>query len=426
MTGSDYDIYIRLALALGIGVLVGLERGWRTRALPEGQRVAGVRTFTLIGLLGGLLGVASAFAGEAVIAVGVLGFLVLLAVAYYNLVQQTEDRGLTTEVAAVITLILGIVAVRGDMLMAMVAAVLVIAILAAKQPVHAWVKAIEHAEVNAAIKLLLMSVVMLPLLPNEGYGPGEFFNPYELWWVVVIIAGISFAAHAGIRMAGAQAGISLMGLLGGLASSTAVALNSARFAARAPAMARMLAGGVGLASAVMFLRAFVLVFVLNRDAALLLTWPLLSASACALVVGIVMLRSDKKKTTDTAAQLDLGPPADIQTALKFAAALIVIELAVHYGRIWMGAAGSIAAAALAGLVDVDAATISVARLGERAASGEVVGAVLAAVAVNTIAKFAYTVVIAGRVVVPSFALAFGVPLLVGAIVALGVFFVLQG
>lgn len=151
-------------------------------------------------------------------------------------------------------------------------------------------------------------------------------------------------------------------------------------------MTRMLAGGIGLACAVMFLRAFILVFVLNRNAALILVWPLLCASASALVIGTLLLRSDTKKNA-AAAELDLGPPADIQTALKFAAALIVIELAVHYGRTWMGAAGSVAAAALAGLVDVDAATISVARLGESAASGEVVGAVLAAVAVNTVVPF---------------------------------------
>lgn len=420
MTAVDYDIYLRLALALALGVMIGLERGWHTRDMAEGQRVAGVRTFSLIGLLGGLLGVAGAAVGHAVVAVGVAGFVLTMAAAYYALANTTEDRGLTTEVAAFITLILGILAVRGDMLLAAIAAVVAVAVLAAKRPVHAWVKAVENAEISAAIKLLLISVVMLPLLPNEGYGPGGLLNPYELWWVVVVLSGVSFAAYAAIRMAGPGAGIFLMGVLGGLASSTAVTLNGARLAVKAPALAGMLSGGIAVACAVMFVRGFVLVFVLNRAAAVLLAWPLLAAAAAAFVTGIVLLR--RKAPRAGGAKLDLGPPADILTAIKFGAVLVAVGFAVHYGRAWFGAGGSIAAAAMAGLVDIDAATVTVSRLGSSGggdgaggiSSGEVVLAVLAAVTVNTFAKFGYALAIAGRTLLRPLALALGAPLAAGA------------
>lgn len=416
MTVGEYDIYIRLALAVGLGLMVGLERGWHTREIAEGRRIAGVRTFTLIGLFGGLLGRAGQLVGDAVVAIGLIGFVGVMSAAYYIQSSKTEDRGLTTEVAAFITLILGLIAMRGDMLVSAMAAVLVVAVLAMKKPLHHWLSEVRQPEIDAAIKLLLMSVVMLPLLPNEDHGPGGVFNPYELWWVVVVITGISFIAYAAIRVAGTTAGIFITGLLGGLASSTAVTLNSARLVARAPGLATPLSGGIAVASAVMFVRGFLLVYVLHREAAEFLAAPLLSAAVAALITGLALLRRSNKETTEIAgASVDLGPPADIVTALKFAAALIVIGLAVHYGRVWFGAEGSIAAAALAGLVDIDAATVSVARFGESGAvgTGEVVAAVLAAVAVNSAAKFVYALVIARRPIVRPLIVAFAVPVVVG-------------
>lgn len=413
---EQVEIFGRLALAFGIGLMIGVERGWQTRDMQAGTRALGARTFTLIGLLGGVLGVAGQLTGDLVTAFGAIGFVGLIGVIYVTGLRNEAGRGATTEIAAIVTFVLGIVAVRGDMAVAAASAVVVAAILGVKKPLHRWIERIESDELSAAIKLLVISVVILPVLPNRGYGPGEAVNPYVLWWIVVAIAALSFAAYAGIRILGEKAGSAAVGLLGGLVSSTATTIAFARFAKAHPPLARAAAGSIALAGAVMFVRALVLTGILFRSAVEALWLPLVAASLTSIAVaGFLNIGPRQKEKSDGA--LNLKATADIGTGLKFVAVFVAIALATEYARQYFGGQGAIAASALGGLVDIDATNATMARLGASGAVSvaEVATAVIIAAAVNSVAKGVYAVAIAGRRFIFYAALVFLTPLAAAAV-----------
>jgi uncharacterized membrane protein (DUF4010 family) len=409
------EIFGRLALAFGIGLMIGIERGWQTRDMEQGTRALGVRTFSLIGLLGGALGFIGRMTDDTVTALVAAGFIAFIAVIYVTGLKHEAGRGATTEVAAILTFLLGLVAVRGDMAVAAAAAVVIAATLGIKKPLHRWIERIESDELSAAIKLLVISVVILPVLPNQSYGPGEVINPYVLWWIVVVIAAISFAAYAAMRLFGERAGAASIGLLGGLVSSTATTISFARFAKAHPPVARIAAGGIALASAVMFVRALVLTGILFRPALEVLWLPLIAASlTSAAIAGVLSLRSENKRRDGA---LGLKATADIGTGLKFVAAFVAVVLVTEYARQAFGGQGALVAAGLGGLVDVDATNATMARLGAAGSVSvaEVATAVIIAAAVNSIAKGVYAVAVAGQTFAPLVILVFLPPLGVAAI-----------
>ncbi|MFY9514117.1 MAG: MgtC/SapB family protein, partial [Rubrivivax sp.] len=213
-----------LVAALAVGLLIGVERGWRDRDLAEGGRVAGLRTFALVGLLGGVLGSLAADLGAWILPGGFVGLSLLLAVSYREAARKTGNLSVTTAVATLLAFMLGVLAARGAPALALAAAVVTTVLLNLKPTLHAWLQRVESRELSAALQLLVLSVVILPNLPDAGYGPYQALNPYRLWWAVVLIAGLSLAGHFAMRLTGAQRGIFLTGLLGGLASSTAATL----------------------------------------------------------------------------------------------------------------------------------------------------------------------------------------------------------
>ncbi|MBL8630076.1 MAG: DUF4010 domain-containing protein [Rhodospirillaceae bacterium] len=391
---SEIEIYLRLAMAFGIGLMVGVERGWRGRDLPDGVRAAGIRTFTLIGFLGGI---AALVDGTALIIAGGAAVLVLLSAAYITGQDKNQSHGITSEVAALITYILGVIAVRGDMAVAGAAAVALVAVLGSRETVHGWLQKLERVELKAAIQLLVISVIVLPVLPNQGYGPGGVINPFELWWMVVVIAGISFAAMAATKLLGDRAGLFWAGLLGGLASSTAVAVSYARLARETPSLTPALTVGVGAATVLKFVRGLTIALIIFPAGALALAPSMLTAAAFTALATWFMAR-DQKKTARSINAADTANGPDLMVAVSFAAVLAVVTLAEHFGREWFGATGVLVVAALSGLVDVDAVTVSTAR--QALASPDQSAALLAmavpiAVGVNTLAKLAYVSVIAG-------------------------------
>lgn len=406
---NEVELFGRLALAFAIGLMIGIERGWQSRAMETGTRALGVRTFALIGLLGGALGLVGQLTDDLVTALASLGFVAMIVIIYFTGLMKDRGRGATTEVAAILTFVLGIVAMRGEMEVAAASAVIVAATLGVKKPLHEWIKRIDEDEVTSALKLLVISVVVLPLLPNRGYGPGETINPYVLWWIVVVIAAISFAAHTAMRLLGQKAGAASVGLLGGLVSSTATTIAFARFAKTHEPMTRYAAGSIALACAVMFIRALILTGILFNEAVETLWLPMIVASATSLAIAALLSFSDQPKKDGG---IELEAAADIGTGLKFVAAFVAVALATHYAQQAFGHHGALIASALGGLVDVDATNATMARLG---ASGgatvvEVTIAVLLAAAVNSVAKGVYAVAIAGKRFLPLAALVFLPPL----------------
>ncbi|MBM3541337.1 MAG: MgtC/SapB family protein, partial [Alphaproteobacteria bacterium] len=219
---TDIETIGRLGLALALGILVGIERGWHAREEPEGSRVAGVRSFALSGLLGGLAGSLAEDMGEALLAAMFLAHAGVMILFRLRATAASHDYGSTTTVAALVTFALGALAVRGPMEAAAAGAVLTALLLGIKPVLHGWLARLEYAELMATLKLLAMSVVLLPVLPDRGFGPWQALNPYELWWMVVLVASLSYVGYFAAEMAGPRRGAVLAALAGGLVSSTAV------------------------------------------------------------------------------------------------------------------------------------------------------------------------------------------------------------
>ncbi len=402
--GEDPSIvYQRLALALGVGLIVGLERGWHERDTEAGSNAAGVRTFTLMGLLGGLAGLSGLILGDLLTLAISAGFFAFVIAAYVVGLRPVDgkapDKGMTTEVAALITYLLGLLAVRGDMTLTAVCAVVLVALLNLKEPLHNALNRLKNFELEAAIKLLLISVVVLPFLPNKGYGPGGIWNPFEFWWMVVLISALSFGGYFAIRIAGPQRGPLVMGTLGGLASSTALTVSASRLASNVPAAAPAFAGAVALSAAMSFARTVLLASVLYPPVVVKLGVPLALAGLASIAAVFLMQCSASTQKKGDELLSDMGSPDDFGTALQFGLLLVLVTTLAYFANNWLGQDGLYAVAALSGLVDVDAVTLSMSRLAETSggpAMPVVAVAILISVVVNTGVKIAIGAYFAGR------------------------------
>lgn len=390
----DIEPFILLGLALALGLLIGTERGWRERETPEGGRIAGIRTFGLIGFLGGLWGLLGDVFGQFLLGFAFLAVAAVLIFAHMEETRTSRDMGITTVVAALVTFALGAVAVSGNAGIAAAGAVVTVTLLSLKPMLHGWLRRIEHRDLLAGIKLLLISVVILPVLPNEGYGPWEALNPFEIWLMVVLIAGLSFAGYVAIKLAGAQRGILFTGLFGGLVSSTATTLSLARLA-RDGGSYVLPAAGIVLASAVMLPRMLVIATVINPA---LLPGLLLPAGLMIVVLGAAaVILARRRGDGSEGSDLKLSNPMELRVALTFGAILAVVILVATALHEWLGAGGVYIAAAISGIADVDAITISLARMAREAEdAGAMMHGIVIAVLVNTLFKGLLAAGIAGR------------------------------
>ena len=403
----------RIAVAFAIGLLIGVERGWRDRDFAEGTRVAGVRTFALIALLGALWGLLAEELGTLLLATGFIAFAALVIVAHTLDVRRDQDYGITTAVAALITFTLGATAARGHLTLAAIAGVTTAVMLSLKPVLHHWLKTLQEQELSAAFKLLLISVVMLPVLPNEGYGPWQALNPREIWWFVVLIASISFAGYFVIKLAGVRIGVALTGLLGGLVSSTMVTLNFARLAHKHPMAGPLLIGGIVMAAGTMFPRILLEVAVVNAALLPLLAAPLLLMTITCYLAIPLLLRRTANSTIEV--RIPLTNPFELLPALKFATLLVAIMLIARWMESWFGNSGIYVVAAIAGTNDVDAITLTLSRQSHNALAPHVAAsAIVLAAMVNTLVKGGLALYLArgvARPVIAIFATAIGMGLL---------------
>lgn len=400
-----------LAAALTVGLLIGVERGWRDRDLADGARVAGLRTFSLVGLLGGVLAVLPDEFGAGPLLGGMLGLSLLLAVSFHEAARASGNLSITTAVAMLLTLVLGALAARGAPAHALAAAVVVAVLLSLKPTLHRGLQWLQHRELTAALQLLVLSLVILPNSPDAGIGPYQALNPYRLWWAVVLIAALSLAGHLAMRITGAQRGLFWTGVLGGLASSTAATLALARYAKAQPALAEAAAAGALAACGVMFLRMLVLVASVQPALLRPVAAPLVAAGVVLLLLAVWQWR---RRSAQGASAQELAPVAafDLGTALGFGAFLAVMAVLVPAARQALGAPGIYAVAALAGLADVDATVISLAHL-QSAGGLNAVTAVLA-IGVTTVANMVTKALISWRLA----GAALGWPVLRGYLAAL--------
>lgn len=440
-----------LAIALGTGLLIGLQRGWAQRERAPGQRLAGLRTFALIGLLGGLCGLLSATLGAAPVVAGLLAVAAAMLMGWRETVRQEGNLSLTSAVAALVTFVLGALATLGQAQVAAAAAVVTAALLQLKPVLHASLARLTELELRSGLQLGLISLVVLPVLPDRGFGPWQVLNPAELWWSVVLLAVLSFAGFVLMRWAGPRRGIAVTALLGGLVSSTATTATLARWTREAPGLAGLAAGGVVLACAAMFARMAVLVAVVAPGFGAAALAALMAMAVTGACWGLWQVRSHPMPVdTDrpaaappatagaaagpagggdavsagaggaaTAPALAVANPLRLRLALQFALFLAGVLLAGRFLAERFGEAGLIASAAVAGLVDVDAITLTVSRLARDGvvADRSATWALFVAAAVNQLTKLGLAAWLAGPRGVLPLLLPFGLMAAAGAAVA---------
>lgn len=384
-----------LGIALAIGLLIGTERGWHERATAEGHRVAGIRTFGLTGLLGGVIGVVSLKLSVAFAGLAFAGFAALVIVGHWISSNREEAQlGITTEVALLLTLALGLLSTLGFPLIAAASAVVTTILLGLKPILHGWLTQLTEAELHAALKLLLISIVLLPLLPDRGFGPWEALNPYLAWWMVVLVSGLSFIGYFAIKLAGPRRGIMASSLLGGLVSSTAVTLNLARYARDARYAPQLLAAGVLAACSIMFPRVLVVAGMVHAELIPALLPPLAIMTLVTLGGAVYLWRGITPESPLT--QANLPNPFELGNAFKFGLLLVLIMVLASGAKAWFGQAGLYALAVASGLADVDALTLSVAKLSLSGLDLEVArNTILIAVFTNTLVKVMLALTIGG-------------------------------
>lgn len=340
------DSLWHLLAATLIGFAVGLERE-RAKVERQASSIGGVRTFTLMGLLGGVSALGQDHWLPAV------GLAAVAGLAIYTL---SNSRDATSQVAALVVYVLGVLCGLGIVLPALFAGALLLGFLAFHDELHAFAGGIQRDEVEAAVLLALLLGVVYPLLPDANYGPYGVWNPREIWQVVLLVAGVNFVGYLALRLLGSK-GLWAAALLGGLVSSTAVTLSMLTQSRANPSRNTLWASGVVLASQMMLGR--VLVWSATAPPLLQLLWlPVLLWLVWGLLVAAWLARRDREASESVPVQ----NPLQLQGALLFAGVYALVKLLTRVGLEVFGSAGVFVVSALSGVADVDAISLSLARL----------------------------------------------------------------
>jgi uncharacterized membrane protein (DUF4010 family) len=377
-----------VAVALLVGFLVGLDR--ERAELRKGREMfAGVRTFPLIGLVGAVSAILAPVAGIALLVAAFAAVAAVAVVAYWR-TSAAEGLGATTEIAAIATFLLGALAGTGQYVLAGAAGVTVAVLLAAKPRLESFSLALTGEEVRAALELAVISVIILPLLPNQGFGPWQVLNPFAIWLIVVLVSVLSFAGFIAIRLLGERRGLAVTGAVGGLVSSTAVTYAMAERTRADHGIGGPAASAVVLASCVMSLRMAVLAGIVNAG---ILPRLLPVVGTMAVVGGIAALWLARSSAGESVAPgHHITNPFSLRAALSFGAVFALILLGVRAAQEYLGAGGTYAASAISGVADVDAVTIALSRLGPGIDGWRTpAAAVTLAAVVNTLVKLGMAV-----------------------------------
>ena len=359
---------VGLGLALALGFLVGLEREWAE------HKLIGLRSFALIGGAGGLTGLlAQPWGGWLVIAgLPVIGALVIVRYLTHGHVARGADpddpeapeHGVTTLVAAVAVYLIGAACVAGYQTHAVVMGGAVTILLHWKQPLHQLVDGIGRNEFNAIMRFVLITLVVLPVLPNRTFGPYDVFNPFQAWTLVVLIVGLNLVGYVAFRLLRADSSALVGGVLGGLISSTATTVSFAGMARRNPSLGASAALVILIASTVVYARVGLELLVVAPDLLRQAAAPMATFALVMLVASATLFPKVRKQTVEMPEQRN---PAKLEVALTFAALFVVITFAVAAAKTHVGNDAIYAVALISGLTDVDAMTLSVAQLFGRGA-----------------------------------------------------------
>ena len=380
-------------VSAGLGAVVGLER--QTSHGSEPDDYAGARTFALYAILGALGGFSADEYGQIAWVFWALAALSLVIGSYVFAFRETGDWGTTTEAAAVVTFGVGALVWAEQMVVAVALAVGTVALLRAKGSLHKLTRRFSEEDVRSAAQFGVITAVILPLLPDEAYGPFEAFNPREIWLMVVLVSAVGLAGYIGMRVRG-SAGLIFTGLVGGLISSTAVTLGFSRMSQTHSNLRHSLEAGILGASGIMYFRVLALAFVIAPALAEVLLVPLSALGIFVVGSGVVAwIKAQRAAPADDSFKLQ--NPLSLTVALQFGALYAAVVFVAKLLLDQFSAAALNVVGALSGINDVDAINLSMANLvndGLAAESGA--RAVLIAVAVNTAVKAVMVLGIADR------------------------------
>lgn len=353
----EFSLLQHILIALALGALIGLEREY-ARYRKRGNDYAGIRTFPLIALFG----ILSAYLGELIsvwiLIVGVILTGILIIFAYYNIAGHSRHHsGATSEVAGFLVFFLGVLSYYGEITLAIILAIIITIILYARSMLHHFAQKIKPLEMADTLKFAVIAFVILPLLPNKGYGPLEMFNPYVIWLMVVFISGIGFAGYVLMKWFG-ERGITLAGILGGLVSSTAVTSSFAVRSKKEKGIYRTLVLGVILANTIMFVRILIEVFVINKE----LLWRLILPISILILICAIFSYLLWRKAKDAKGKVELSSPFTLGPALKFGVFFAVILALVKVADVYLSSKGVYLVSFISGFADVDAITVSLSQL----------------------------------------------------------------
>jgi uncharacterized membrane protein (DUF4010 family) len=390
----NLTIITQLAIALILGAIIGIERGWRNREEDEGYGDSGLRSFSLIGLLGGIAALLAQHWGFGILIGIFLGLAGLAATSYALTSQKSQDYGSTTELALLTTFCLGALALSGFTQEAIAIAVVVAWILGAKPELHKTLNWLQRQELIATLQLLLIAVVVLPLLPNYTIDPWDAIHPRAIGWLVLLIAGISYIGYFAIRILGGKVGLLLTAFFGGIASSTALTVSFSRMAKQRPNETILIAAGIILANGIMAPRLLLVIAIISKTLALKLAAPLLMLGLIPLIAAGIIVRWKAPPQTKTEATVTVSNPVEIGSALQYTALLVILSLLVRWAQTEFGEQGIYLLAALSGIADLDAVSLSLARAVEGDLPEKVaIYGIWLAVTVNTIVKISLSRVI---------------------------------
>lgn len=378
---------LRIGAALAAGLLIGIERGWIQRDQRAGTRVAGIRTFTLLGLAGGLAGLLGAKGQPWIVTAIALAASALLVLGYWQSVQERKDA--TGAVAALITIAIGLLAGIGSVGLALACAAATVLVLSMKGELHGFVSHLDEADVKALARFAVIALGVFPFLPDEPMGPYGAWNPAILWWVVVLVTGFSFLGYVANRIFGARHGTIATALIGGAYSSTAVTqslaqrLGSSQNGGAEPA-------GIALASAVMYLRVILLIAILASR----ILWPFLILVAPALIAAWLAGWLLYRKAPKCEGPSPPGNPIALVPALGFLLFIAGAAVAARWAEAEFGREGIALLLLIMGSMNVDAAIVTAGGLPPEAISSQLAalalgGTILANMAVKLGVTLAY-------------------------------------
>jgi len=382
----DAALFYRFAVALGIGMIIGFER---ERRRGKGVKLfAGVRTFAIIALLGcaaALIGNHTASPLPLVAAFGAVA--IMLTVAYYQQVERQQGIGLTTEITALLTVLIGALCYYQYTTLAAALGIVIVGLLSLKEQLHGFAARITYDELYAALKFAVVTLIILPILPDTPLGPPPFdvLNPRDVWWMVVLISGISFVGYILMKVVNVSRGIGLSGALGGLVSSTAVTLSFSGRSKETPRLAGDFALAILAAWTILFARILIQVWPVNQALIDTLWPPMLFALGAGAFYGAVMHWRQKGGDVQNA---EVENPFTLSTAFKFGALYAVILVVARTAEMYFGNTGIYVSALISGTVDLSAITATMANLNNNGTldAQTATNAIVLAAATNTVVK----------------------------------------